>query len=307
MPETKPSARACLAISSFRNDESVLALLDRAERDGALALFERILVVDSIGTGRMAEVLARRSVPIEYHCVPWNLGSAGNLAMRLRLAAEGASDAVYAVNHDGSVERQTVLRLLDVAASRCGFGALYPLRRLTRRDGLFDLSGRYSIPVPSHGTRTAPPGPVLRVFWGSSNPALYSLEPVRLGLAPWDDLWLGFEDMGYGWLLEDHGYPQFLVTDAITDDGYEFRRVGWSPLRISDKPSWYAYYFARNLLLLARRTRISRVRKLAVAGRIALETGVTIVARRQKRERLVYLASGVIDGLRGRNGKWRLP
>jgi hypothetical protein len=302
-----PAVRACLAISSFRHDDAVLGLLDRAERDGALALFERVLVVDSMGTGRMPGALAARIPTVEYHCAACNLGSAGNLATRLRLAAGGASDVVYAVNHDGSVEGQTVRRLLEVAAARPGFGALYPLRRLTRRDGLFDVSGRYSIPMPSQATRVAPTGPVVRVFWGSSNPALYALEPVRRGLGPWDDLWLGFEDMGYGWLLEDNGYPQFIVTDAITDDSYEFRRVGATGLRISDKPAWYAYYFARNLLLLARRARISWARRLAVGVRIALEIGVTVAVRAHKRQRLAYLGTGLIDGLRGRHGKWRLP
>lgn len=299
--------RACLAISSFRFDESVLTLLDRAKSDGALQLFDRVIVVDSIGTGAMPALLRERGFDaVEYHCVPRNLGSAGNLAMRLELAAAGDDVVVYAVNHDGSVERGTIERLLTVAEANPGFGALYPIRRLTAQGGGYDVSGRWSVPVPRQVTKEIPRDPLLRVWWSSSNPALYALAPVRSGMVPWADLWMGWEDLGYGWLLAERGFPQFVVTSAITEDGYELRPV-FGGKYVADKPAWYAYYTARNLILVGARTRAGVVRSAAIGSRIALEVGVTLAVRPQKRLRLRYLAAGIVDGLRGKTGKWIVP
>ena len=313
-PDRGRRLRAVLAVSTYRYDEAVLTLLEGARKDAALELFERVLVVDSIGTGRMpAELAARFGSQVQYHAADRNLGSAGNLALRLQLAADAGADVVYAVNHDGSVERATVTRLFQAAcelgatSATPRFGALFPLRRLTHRQGRYDLTGRWSFPVPSRLHAEKPREPLLEVYWSSSNPALYALAPVREGLTPWGDLWMGWEDLGYGWLLHRHGLKQYVVTDAVTDDGYELRPVAGSSVYISDKPAWYAYYAARNLVLVTKRVRPGPLRALAVASRIALEAGDTVVARRDKRARLSYLAHGVADGLRGRTGKWRLP
>jgi hypothetical protein len=151
-----------------------------------------------------------------------------------------------------------------------------------------------------------PSEPLLPVWWSSSNPALYALGPVRAGLLPWADLWLGWEDLGYGWMLAQHGYPQFIVSDAITEDGYELRPIAGG-VHVSDKPTWYAYYVTRNLVLITRRTRPGARRATAVMMRLALEVGVTLAVRRDKRTRLRYLARGLADGFRGRVGKWDLP
>jgi hypothetical protein len=300
--------RACLAISSFRYDASVLALLDRAAADGALDLFSRIVVVDSVGTGKMAELLATRfGDRVEYHCAERNIGSAGNLALRLQLAARGEEDVVYAVNHDGSVEQSTVRTLLGAAATLGSFGAIYPLRRMTARGRAgYDITGSWSYLSPMRTVATPPAERLLPVWWSSSNPALYALEPVREGLLPWADLWMGWEDLGYGWLLAERGYAQFIATTAITDDGYELRPLAGGVAHVSDKPTWYAYYYSRNLVLIARRTHRPAA-AAALVARMALEVGVTVTVRKNRRKRLGYLARGLADGLRGRAGKWELP
>jgi hypothetical protein len=298
----------CLGISSFRSDDSVLRLLDRASNEGALDMFDRVIVVDSLGTGKMPESLRRHyGARIEYHCADRNLGSAGNLARRLELAAAGPQTCMYAVNHDGHVERSTVATLLKLATQTPGFGAIYPLRRLTHRAGTYDITGTSRVLLPARTAKSVPAKSLLRASWSSSNPALYSLSPIRDGIAPWADLWMGWEDLGYGWWLAKHGYPQFISTEAITEDGYESRPIIGGRAHISVKPAWYAYYSARNLVLITRRVRPGVARSLSVAGRVALDLALTVLLRDDKRSRLRYIQAGLYDGFHGRSGKWVEP
>jgi GT2 family glycosyltransferase len=301
-----PLRRICLAISSFNNDREVLELLDGLE--GSLQRFASILVVDSLGTGMFVNELERRGLTdlVRYHCVPENLGSAGNLARRLHLASREAADFVYAVNHDGRVSANAIEQLVQLAeTSPNPLGALYPLRRMVQRGGAFDVTGRYRFPLTAIRSKRPPREAIAPVYWSSSNGALYALAPVRAGLLPDATLWMGFEDLAYGWLLESAGYRQFVARDVQVEDPYEYRRtpVGY----VTRKPSWYAYYYARNLILAARRTRQPpAVRGLAVT-RVVFELGVTLVLRRDKKARLLATTQGLLDALRNRSGKWRLP
>lgn len=301
-----PLRRVCLAISSFKNDDAVLGLLDHV--GDALPRFGRVLVVDSLGSGRFPSALAERGLErrVEYHCFPENLGSAGNLAHRLRLAGSGDADFVYALNHDGDLRPEAIAQLVRLAdQSTPRPGAVYPLRRMTDRGNAYDVTGRYRFPFTAIRSRKPPPSTLNEVFWSSSNGALYSLEPVKRGLLPFADLWMGYEDLGYGWLLHENGYRQFVARDVLVDDSYEYRRspVGY----ITRKPGWYAYYFARNLLLTSRRTHQPvHVQGLALS-RVLLEFGITLALRTDKTMRLRATAEGLLDGLLGRPGKWRLP
>ncbi|HYO97423.1 MAG TPA: hypothetical protein VER33_23085, partial [Polyangiaceae bacterium] len=72
---------------------------------------------------------------------------------------------------------------------------------------------------------------------------------------------------------------------------------------LSDKPSWYAYYAARNLVLIGNRLSTDWPVHASLGCRIAMECGVTLLARPKKRERLRLIAQGVLDGWRGRSGK----
>ena len=299
-------ARVCLAISSFKNDAAVFELLEGA-RD-ALPRFARVLVVDSLGSGDFERGLRERGLDrhVAYHCYPENLGSAGNLSRRLELAAQTSADFVYAVNHDGTVDSAAISRLVSLTErAPQPLGALYPLRRMTERAGAFDVTGRYRFPFTAIRSHHRPAEELSPVFWSSSNGALYALEPVRRGLLPYADLWMGFEDLGYGWLLQRSGYHQFAARDVTVEDGYEYRKspVGY----VTRKPSWYAYYYARNLLLTARRTEQPALVQGLALSRVMLELGVTLALRPDKKARLLATAEGMLDGLRNRSGKWRFP
>jgi len=305
---TRPAdlADVCLAISSFHHDSAVLDLIARVTSGGDHP-FGSILVVDSLGSGAMPEAIRARGWPrIDYVCFDENLGSAGNLAKRLELAAKTPCRFVYAVNHDGSVDIDVIDKLHEVAASDARIAAAYPLRRMTGRGGTYDLTGILPMPIRSVRVKNPPRRPTLDVHWSSSNGALYSLEPARRGLLPWADLFMGWEDLGYGWLLERHGYGQVLVCSARTDDSYEYRRLAGRAW-LSDKPSWYSYYYARNFLLVAERTMQPSLVRAAVLGRALSEYAVAAAVRSDKRARLRNLTAGLRDGLRGRSGKWRLP
>jgi GT2 family glycosyltransferase len=297
-----------LVISSFRNDESVSRILLDVQANSA-DLFERVLVVDSLGTGMIPALISERGwTNVEYRAEPYNLGSAGNLAERLKLAAAAGAAYAYAINHDGSVDRETVSLLIDYASAHPELGAVYPLRHLPHRS-LYDVTGLSALPVPFRGTRSVPPQDTLDVAWSSSNGALYSLEPTRSGVTPWPDLWMCWEDMGYGWALARAGYPQRVLTGAIATDNYEYRehRIAGRTISVSDKPTWYAYYQVRNLLVITRRNHQSLLCHAVVGGRVVLEFVLTTLFRSHKRERFALLLAGVRDGLLGRTGKWVLP
>jgi len=296
-----------LAISSFRNDAAILALLDSVKQSGAR--FAGVLVVDSLGTGEILKAIASRGwEDVDYVSADENLGSAGNLARRLELAAHSRAKYVYAVNHDGAVDPLTVGKLLEVARADSSIAAAYPLRRMTNRSGFFDVTGRFPVPLTAMRVQRAP-REVFDVYWSSSNGALYSLDVVRRGLTPWSDLWMCWEDLGYGWLLRRNGYRQVVVGTAVADDGYEYVRRGvrGAGAWVIRKPAWYSYYSARNFLLVAQRTGQPLHVRAAVLGRVLFEYVLTPLFRDHKLNRLRYVSAGIADAARGRTGKWRLP
>lgn len=299
------SAKVCLAISSFRNDDAVSALLE-AVVPLVPAVFTQVIVVDSLGTQALPELIERRGWKhVRYESARVNLGSAGNLARRLQLAAESGAEFVYALNHDGQISQGTVSALVRAATSTARIGAAYPLRTLPNRGGVYDVTGTSRCLLPRRTRLCAPTQQILPAYWGSSNGALYSLKPVRAGLLPCGDFWMGWEDLGYGWLLDSSGYRQIIVCDAVFEDPYEFRAVQRRArgVYVTEKPAWYAYYFARNLLLIRRQLRPAWPMGASLVSRILLEAGVTALLRPQKRERFALLARGVRDGLRGVTGQ----
>lgn len=299
-------ARVCLAISAYRSDDSVLRLLEHA-----LALsdapFSKILVVDSLSSGVVPAEIEKRGwgSRVEYRSFPTNLGSAGNLSQRLRIPTEQGFDFVYAINHDGLVAPEIISALL-AHADDARVGAVYPLRRYTRRGNRFDLTGLTRLPIPALVSKRAPQKPVLKAHWGSSNGALYATLPLKKGARILDELWLGWEDLAYGWTLDAAGFEQRLVTGAVLDDDYEYEQRTLGPT-MSEKPAWYSYYVARNLVLAAQRTGQGLPMRAAVASRALMEIGVTLVARREKSRRLRLVMQGWLDGLRGRAGKGPVP
>ena len=117
----------------------------------------------------------------------------------------------------------------------------------------YDYSGTREVgPWRSFGRKSPSKNQLIPCIWSSSNGALYKLKPIREGIAPNANLWMGWEDYLYGLDLRKAGYEQFLVSNAICEDNYEFteRRIGFKKIMVSAKPAWYHYYRTRNLWLI---------------------------------------------------------
>ena len=293
-----------LVISSYRNDDEVIKLIDQTHIS-APDLFERILVVDSQGTGRVPALIESRGWrDVEYRCYETNLGSGANLAERLKIAAAAGADYAYALNHDGVIDPPVVRVLLKAARGRKNLGAAYPLGYFTE-PARYNLTGTRELPLPSKLVKDAPKEPFIPVYWSSSNGALYSLQPAREGILPWSAMWMGWEDLEYGWRLKDHGYEQIIVTGAVFPDNQEYSASAVG--NVVRKPAWRAYYNVRNLVLAVKRSRNRPLYHAVVAFRVVLECGLTLLVRDDKRKRLRFLLSGVRDGYRGVEGITHRP
>lgn len=291
--------RVWLAISAFRNDEQVLETVDKA-RAFVPELFERILIVDSEGTGRVPEAIRKRGWnEVEYRNYQQNLGSGANLAERMKVAASAGAEYVYALNHDGEINPGVVRKLIEAARGRPRLGAAYPLGYFTETRS-YNLTGTRELPLPAKLVKDAPREPVIPVYWSSSNGALYSLAPAREGVLPWAAMWMGWEDLDYGWRLRDHGYEQIMVTGAVFPDNQEYKATTVG--KVVRKPAWRTYYFSRNLALAVKRSRNTFLFHAVLAFRILLECALIVFIRDQKSERLRLLLAGARDGYRGVEG-----
>jgi GT2 family glycosyltransferase len=297
-----------LVVSSFRHDREIATMLEGVQNLPS-QLFSRILIVDSLGTGEIPKLIARRGWQnVVYYSYDHNLGSAGNLSERLRLAAEAGADLAYALNHDGHVQPEVVRSLLKHAMRLPHLGAIYPLAYKSRA-AAYNITGTRDLPLPAKLVQEKPRGELIDVYWSSSNGALYTMEPVRAGLLPWSELWMGWEDLEYGWRLTDHDYRQVMACDAVFIDNYEYVRLPpWlGSCRLVDKPAWTTYYSIRNLVLVTRRTRPVMKFAAVTAMRVLQQCFLILLFRRNKILRLLCLLAGLIDGLRNRTGKWILP
>nr|WP_294170526.1 hypothetical protein [uncultured Sphingomonas sp.] len=296
--------RTVIAVSAFRSDASVLALLERIFAEGG-AEAAAVIVVDSLNDGPLAHAIADRGWPVRYENAVVNLGSAGNLARRLQLAGEvPGARWCFALNHDGMFSREFVEKLADYGERAERVGAVFPRRIMTDRGNSVLRPHRHVFATPRFGASDDPPR---EVAWDSSNGALYALAPIRQGLLPWAELWMGWEDLAFGWQLEKHGWRQLYCADAEYLDDYEYARVSlWGrQLFITRKPAWYAYYVVRNLLLIIRRTGGGPAAWRFFAERFGRELLFTLLFRSEKRRRLRLLWRGLADGLRGAAGQGR--
>jgi GT2 family glycosyltransferase len=286
---------AWLVISSYRNDEDVARILNQVHGCDQTVI-DRVLVVDSEGTGVIPKLIKDRGwADVIYRSYGWNLGSGSNLCERLRIAAEAGADCAYALNHDGNFDAGVVSALLNATESLENLGAAYPLGYLTSV-GAYNLTGTRELPLPAQLVRSRPSESLIDVFWSSSNGALYSTEPVRHGIKPWGLMWMGWEDLEYGWRLSSHGYRQVVVCNAIYLDNYEYKKAWFG--RTVNKPAWRTYYQARNLILAIRRSRNQPLYHAVAAYRLMLEFGLILVGRDSKWERMKALFRGTVDGLR---------
>jgi len=283
-----------LVISSYQNDEDVARILTEVHGSDQ-RLISRVLVIDSEGTGAIPKLIADRGRDnVIYRSYEWNLGSGANLCERLRIAAEAGADYAYALNHDGHFDPGVLSALIRAAEPLGNLGAAYPLSYLTNA-GAYNLTGTRELPLPAKLAASRPSAPLIDVFWSSCNGALYSLKPARQGIVPWTSMWMGWEDLEYGWRLSSHGYRQVVVCDAVYPDNYEYKKAWFG--KTVDKPAWRTYYFARNLLLAIRRSRRRPLYYAVAAYRFLLEFGLILVARNCKWERTKHLFKGIVDGL----------
>ncbi len=158
----------------------------------------------------------------------------------------------------------------------------------------FNLTGTRELPLPAMFVESPPQEALIDVFWSSSNGALYSTAPAKRGILPWSAMWMGWEDLEYGWRLSDHGYRQVIVRDAIYSDNYEYKQT-WLAKTI-DKPSWRSYYSFRNLILAVRRSRNHPLFYTVVFYRILLELVMIVLVRDFKFTRLRNTCRGIWDG-----------
>lgn len=302
-----PLARVVVAISAFRSDAQVIELLEKIfqGRQSALAA---VIVVDSLSDGVLRQRIEAASWPVHYENSAVNLGSAGNLARRLELAANIDADWCFTINHDGMFDRELVETLAFAACRSAKVGAVYPKRVWLDRGGTSLKPHTHVFNMPTH---TGPAGAetIEEVAWDSSNGALYGLAPVRQGVRVWADLWYGWEDLAYGWQLSKTGWKQYLCSDVAYLDDYEYQHVSLLTRRlfITRKPSWTSYYVIRNLLLIVRRTGNNPQAWLFFTKRFAREVLFAILFREAKLRRLGLIWQGFAAGLAGKTGKGKVP
>lgn len=300
-------ARVVVAISAFRSDVQVLALLAKIF-DGGRDDLAGVIVVDSLSDGTLAKSIGAAGWPVRYENAAVNLGSAGNLQRRLELAATLEADWCFAINHDGMFDRALIGTLAAMAQRRDKVGAIYPRRIWLDRGGTSGRPHTHVFNMPTHGgadERLATD----EVAWDSSNGALYGLAPVRRGVRVWGDLWYNWEDLAYGWQLADAGWKQYFCTQAVYLDDYEYQRVllFGRPFYMTRKPPWATYYIIRNLVLIVRRTGGGRRAWTFFAKRLAREIALAGLFRNAKLARLGFIGRGLADGLAARTGKGRHP
>lgn len=299
-----------LAISAFRSDEPVIDLL-RSAFDPGQPRFGAVIVVDSLGSGAISQAAQERGWDIHYINAETNLGSAGNLDLRLRTAAALGLKWCFASNHDGVVDVARITALAAHGNAGTRIGAVYPQLIFSSASGRPDSARRgfSSFGILGRGSAEASNKDCIEVAWSSSNGALYNLAAVREGISAWPELWMGYEDLALGWDLQRHGWKQLLCQDVTLVDNYEFFPVRFfgRTIYLADKPSWYMYYHLRNLTLIARRSKGAAVSMPSVAFRTIVDILLSLLFRDRKSERLRLLIRGLRDGLRNVSGKGPVP
>jgi GT2 family glycosyltransferase len=107
-------------------------------------------------------------------------------------------------------------------------------------------------------------------------------------------MWMGWEDLEYGWRLFDHGYRQMIVCEAVYRDNYEYQET-WVGKTI-DKPVSRTFYTFRNLILAIRRSRSRPSFYVVAIYRMLLELMLIVLVRDSKWPRLRNLCKGVWSG-----------
>lgn len=306
--EDRSLDRVALAVSTYRSDDKVIALL-RQLFGGGGSPFTSVIVVDSLTSGAIEREIAANDWPVLFWSADRNLGSAGNLKKRMELAAGLDAEWCYTINADGGVDLDMIRTLVRVGDQGERVGAVYPTRFRPNRGDSWEPPRTSLLPL------SAPIGLARRqagnqdVLWSSSNGALYHLGPPRAGIFVWDDFWMGWDELSYGWQLSSNGWNQILCGDAVFSDDYEHRKVNFlgRTLYVHDKAPWMSYYTIRNLALFVQRSDSGLEGWGVVARRYLQEAVLATLYKRDKARRIALLTRGLLDGLRGRSGMFGKP
>lgn len=308
-PECKMSGTVAIAISAFRSDGAVINLIE--------SIFAKphpevgtVIVVDSLGSGRISDVALQRGWKVRYENSVTNLGSAGNLSRRVALAAESGATWCLCLNHDASWDAQRLSEMLAVAVSRPRVGAVYPILDHSPREPRWEEGRKHFLPT-SGGRVAELPGwdAASEVLWSSSNSALYALRPHAEGVSFFTDLWHGYEDLAYGIALNRAGWVQLSCRAAKLSQIFDYTpaRFLWLVRHIPSKPEWYSYYNLRNLILIRRKYGAEFMPFKVIFKKLLQSTARILFLENRKWKRIKFLYSGLIAGMRGESGKGVYP
>lgn len=275
-----------LAISVFRSDEKVINLLTSVFI-GNESPYLDVIIVDSQPTGLLEQYIADKKLKLKYITSDNNLGSAGNLQSRLEEASKNSdADWCFCLNHDAYYTKEFAKSFLEEANKLTGkIGAVFPTRS-------YD-NGRIIDSKQSNRELT----------WSSSNGCLYSLKPIRDGLRPAAELWMGWEDYFYCITLCDNGYRNFLVNSLPFIDSYEYQQKNILGLqfKLNNKPPWYDYYSIRNLIYIYKVRTVDKL-FLSLFFKVVVNSLILSLLKSNKFKRISLFYKGIVDGINDRMG-----
>lgn len=268
---------------------------------------ESVVVADnnsSDGTAAALESLSGLPFELILLALPQNVGNAGGVDEAMEAAFARGADAVWILDDD-SWPRPDALEAM--------LAKPWDPRVVRHALQLDPKTGRFTWPLQvddgSGGWRMVdapnemPPGDFIRsrIMWtGALLPreAWESTGPVNRGL------FIRGEDEEYPWRLEQAGFPQEAVRNAVMDHPGPENIVHWRMLGKNfffeqGLADWKLYYKARNMVWLKRRQS-----GLLKAFGMALAY-VFAVCRIDGARRLPLAWEAVRDGLDGKLGKWR--
>lgn len=297
-----------VAISAFKSDEAVISLLSAIFNDLHAAIL-RVVVVDSLGSGKIESACLANEWPVSYYNFDNNLGSAGNLYKRIELASEFEGEWCLCLNHDANWDSKRLTAMLNTSKSQPKVGAVYPILDHYPRQPRWE-DGRRSF-APTAGVRFTeiPSDAASEVLWSSSNGALYSTAPFKENIRVLSMLWMGYEDLAYGIALNKNGWKQLVCRKAALSNIFDYTRSSLpvDGVFIQDKPAWYSYYNMRNLVLIYQEYGSQGITRKILAYKF-FHSGLRILLlESNKLSRLALHIRGFIDGFRGRIGKYDVP
>lgn len=298
-----------VTISAFKSDEMVIGLLESIFSDPH-PLVKEIIVVDSLGSGKIQTTIAERGWRVHYKNADSNLGSAGNLWQRLNISMSLDVAWCLCLNHDAEWSSDRLTQMLLGTEHRARVGAIYPVLDHHPRKPRWVIGRENYYPASGLTMDTLPELPeFIPVKWSSSNHALYSIRPFKEGIQFMRDLWHGYEDLAIGIELERAGWEQYACTSAVLPRSVEYKNIKFlgKSFNIPDKPVWYSYYIIRNLILIRKKHGSKYLSGLQIFRKLIQSTARILLLESRKMDRIRLLFSGTLRGLASEAGKGRVP